>query len=157
MNDRAAPGAGPVTQLDAAAIEALIPHSGRMSLLDGLLSWEAGRIVCISDRHREADHPLRSVSGLLASAAIEMAAQAMALHGALCARAEGGEARPGYLASARQVTLHRWRLDDLPGPLLIEAERQAGDERQLLYAFTVRHDGEPVAQGRAAVVLNTPI
>lgn len=148
---------GGVPLLDAAAIEALIPHSGRMSLLDGLLSWDAERIVCVSDSHRASDHPLRTPSGLLAGAAVEIAAQAMALHGALRARAEGGEATPGYLASARQVTLHRMRLDDLSGPLHIEAIRQAGDAQQILYAFTVRHGAEAIAEGRAAVVLNTPL
>jgi predicted hotdog family 3-hydroxylacyl-ACP dehydratase len=80
----------------------------------------------------------------------------MALHGGLLARAAGTIASPGFLASARQVDLLRWRLDDLPGPLDIHAERQAGDERQLLYAFTLSHAGEPVLRGRAAVVLNTP-
>ena len=40
-------------------------------------------------------HPLRSASGLLASAAIEYAAQAMAVHGALCAGAAGSEQRAG--------------------------------------------------------------
>jgi len=143
--------------LDAAAIAALIPHAGRMCLLARCLSWDAQRIRCQADGHRDADHPLRSASGLLAPVAIEYAAQAMALHGGLLARAEGGEARPGFLASARQVELLRERLDDLDGPLDVEAERQAGDARQILYAFTVSHAGQPLVRGRAAVVLNTPL
>jgi hypothetical protein len=55
------------------------------------------------------------------------------------------------------------RLDDLPAAadapdeLRIEATRQAGDDRQILYAFTVSHAGFPVADGRAAVVLNTAL
>jgi predicted hotdog family 3-hydroxylacyl-ACP dehydratase len=143
--------------LDAAGIAALIPHSGRMCLLDRLLGWDALQIRVEASSHRAADHPLRSASGLLASAAIEYAAQAMALHGALLARSAGGSARPGFLASARGVQLQRLRLDDLPGALVIEAQRQAGDERQILYTFSVQHAGEPVASGRAAVVLNTPL
>lgn len=142
--------------LDAAAIAALIPHAGRMCLLDHCVAWDAQRIHCRALGHGAADHPLRSASGLLASAAIEYAAQAMTLHGGLLARAAGGSARPGFLASARQVDLLRWRLDDLPGPLDIHAECQAGDDCQLLYAFTVGHAGELLVRGRAAVVLNTP-
>ncbi|WKB54187.1 hydroxymyristoyl-ACP dehydratase [Eleftheria terrae] len=143
--------------LDHAGIAALVPHAGSMCLLERLLSCDAERIRCEAGNHRRPDHPLRSASGLLASAAIEYAAQAMALHGALLARAAGGTARPGFLASARSVQWHRLRLDDLPGPLEVEAIRQAGDERQILYAFSVRHAGEPVAEGRAAVVLDTPL
>ncbi|BDI07469.1 hydroxymyristoyl-ACP dehydratase [Sphaerotilus microaerophilus] len=148
---------GPAVLLDAAGIAALIPHSGRMCLLEQLVAWDDGRIQCRTRSHHAADHPLRSDSGLLACHAIEYAAQAMALHGGLLAQAAGGVATPGYLASVRGVQLHRWRLDDLPGPLDVQAERLAGDERQLLYAFTVRHDGQAVAEGRAAVVLNTPL
>jgi predicted hotdog family 3-hydroxylacyl-ACP dehydratase len=86
----------------------------------------------------------------------------MALHGALIGQEAGTSASPGFLASARGVQLHVLRLDDLPavdGPdeLHIAATRQAGDARQILYAFTVSHAGSPIAEGRAAVVLNTPL
>lgn len=143
--------------LDHDGIAALIPHQDRMCLLERLLGWDATHIRCRATSHTAADHPLRSASGLLASAAIEYAAQAAALHGGLLAQAGGAGAAPGYLASARAVQLHRLRLDDLPGPLDIEAERQAGDAQQLLYAFRVCHAGQPVVQGRLAVVLNTPL
>ncbi len=146
-------------------ISALIPHSGSMCLLATLQAWDTQRIVCTASNHRAIDHPLRTRSGLLASAAIEYAAQAMALHGALIGQATGAPATPGYLASARAVQLHVLRLDDLPLPgdadgpdeLRIEATRQAGDARQILYAFSVHHAGRPIAEGRAAVVLNTPL
>jgi len=41
--------------------------------------------------------------------------------------------------------------------LRIEATRQAGDAQQILYAFQLSHAGRPIAEGRAAVVLNTPL
>ena len=167
--------------LDRDGIAALIPHSGAMCLLARLEAWDAQRIVCAASNHRDAGHPLRTRSGLLAPCAIEYAAQAMALHGALIGQAAGAPgtpgtpATPGYLASARGVRLHVLRLDDLPlegldaaaaadtsagrarDELRIEATRQAGDARQILYAFTVSHAGRPVAEGRAAVVLNTAL
>jgi len=143
-------------------IAALIPHSGSMCLLARLVEWDAQGIVCVAENHRDAGHPLRTRSGLLSPCAIEYAAQAMALHGALIGQEAGTAASPGFLASARGVQLHVLRLDDLPaaaGPdeLCIAATRQAGDSRQILYAFTVSHAGSPVAEGRAAVVLNTPL
>ncbi len=139
-------------------IKALIPHSGRMFLLARLDAWDAERIVCAASNHRDADHPLRTRRGLLAPAAIEYAAQAMALHGALVGQATGTPATPGFLASVRGVQLHVLRLDVLSvDELRIEAIRQAGDARQILYAFHISHAGRPVAEGRAAVVLNTAL
>ena len=148
----------PPAMLDRAGLAGLVPHHGTMLLLDRLERWDDGRIVCVASDHRAPDHPLRSASGLLATAAIEMAAQAMALHGALTAMAAGRAASPGYLASVRGVELGRWRLDDLDAErLTIEAERQAGDGERILYAFSVSQRALPIARGRAAVVLNTPV
>ena len=100
-------------------------------------------------------------SGLLASAAIEYAAQAMALHGALSAAAAGDRAAPGFLASARDVRLACRRLDDLPSAnrdeLVVVGERQAADAARLLYAFVMRHDGREIASGRVAVVLDATL
>jgi predicted hotdog family 3-hydroxylacyl-ACP dehydratase len=138
-------------------IAALIPHSGTMCLLDRLDAWDETRILCIATNHRDVRHPLRTRSGLLSTAAIEYAAQAMALHGAMIGQEAGTPATPGFLASARGVQLHVLRLDELPGELRIEAVRQAGDARQILYSFSLKHQGRDIAEGRAAVVLNTPL
>ena len=154
-----------VLTLDRAGIAALIPHSGTMCLLARLDAWSTQHIVCAATNHRDADHPLRTRRGLLAPTAIEYAAQAMALHGALIGQTAGTPATPGYLASARGVRLNVLRLDDLPAAeasntrdeLRIEATRQAGDARQILYAFSVHHADRLLAEGRAAVVLNTPL
>jgi predicted hotdog family 3-hydroxylacyl-ACP dehydratase len=143
--------------LDHGEIAAMIPHAGTMCLLARVDAWDERQIHCIATGHTDADHPLRSASGLLSSAAIEYAAQAAAVHGGLKARAAGGTAAPGFLASARGVRLHRLRLDDLAGELAVDTEHLAGDGSQLLYAFTVRHAGETVAEGRLAVVLDTPL
>jgi predicted hotdog family 3-hydroxylacyl-ACP dehydratase len=152
--------------LSHAQIEALVPHRGAMCLLDRMLSRSETRIECTALNHRDPGHPLRTRSGLLASAAIEYAAQAAALHGALGAEAAGVEAAPGFLASARDVRLAVLRLDDLPtaptatgataDELRIVATRQAGDATRLLYGFEVSHDGASIATGRLAVVLNAP-
>jgi len=150
-----------LTTLQRDGIARLIPHSGTMCLLDRLDDWDPQRVVCSAANHRDPMHPLRTRSGLLSSCLIEYAAQAMALHGALGAQAQGRQASPGYLASVRGVRLQCLRLDDLPpatpDELRIEATRQAGDERQILYTFTVQHGGRALAEGRAAVVLNSPL
>ena len=143
--------------LDRAGIAARIPHAGAMCLLERMTSCRADAIECVAINHRDPRHPLRSAGGLLASAAIEYAAQAMALHGAI-AGAAGRAAGPGVLASARDVRLACWRLDDLPradpDELVVAAERQAADAGRILYAFTVRHGGRELASGRVTVVLD---
>ncbi len=153
-------GAEPAT-LDRAGIAARIPHRGPMCLLERMTSWDDAGVECEAVNHRDPTHPLRTRSGLLASAAIEYAAQAMALHGALCASAAGTKASPGFLASARDVRLALWRLDDLPAAdpdtLLVSACRQAADASRILYAFSLAHAGRTLATGRLAVVLNTAL
>jgi predicted hotdog family 3-hydroxylacyl-ACP dehydratase len=150
--------------LDHATIAALIPHAGSMCLLDRALAWDETSLVCSATSHRDPANPLCTASGLLVTAAIEYAAQAMALHGALLGRASpqpgkpaAEPGKPGFLASARGVRCARLRLDDLDGDLRVEVRRQAGDARQILYAFGVSHAGVTVAEGRATVVLDAPL
>lgn len=147
---RAAPAS-----LDRAGIAARIPHSGSMCLLDALLEWSGDEIRCRSGDPGDPAHPLRSAGGLLAPCAIEYAAQAMALHAALCLRPDASPA-PGFMASARSVRLWVARLDDVPGPLQVHALRLAGNGGQGLYRFEC-HDGAGrlLVDGRVAVVLET--
>ena len=58
-------------------------------------------------------------------------------------------------ASVRGVRLRVPRLDAIAGDLRVSATRQAGDERQALYAFAVHDDaGALLVDGRATVILN---
>ena len=157
MNDTSDTATNQPTTLDHDAIALLIPHSDSMCLLAGMTRWSDTEIVCSATSHRDPRNPLRTARGLLSPCAIEYAAQAMALHGALVGRAAARAVGPGYLASARGVLLHRLRIDELPGDLRIQVTRLAGDDQQILYSFNVTHQGDPVADGRAAVVLNTPL
>ncbi|WP_076997143.1 hydroxymyristoyl-ACP dehydratase [Variovorax sp. KK3] len=144
-------------QLDRAGIARLIPHSGSMCLLDRLESWDTHHVHCSTCSHRHADNPLRTARGLLSPNLIEYAAQAMALHGGLIAQ-EGSPPSAGFLASARNVRLAVARLDDVEGALQVHAQRVSGDASQVLYEFTVKNDaGRALAEGRAVVVLNTPL
>ncbi|MDM0067782.1 hydroxymyristoyl-ACP dehydratase [Variovorax sp. J31P207] len=143
--------------LDRAGIARRIPHSGTMCLLDRLAAWDAESIHCTSASHAHPDNPLRTASGLLSPNLIEYAAQAMALHGGLLA-AEGSAPSAGFLASARNVRLSVARIDDIAGELQVHAQRLTGDQSQILYQFAVTDaTGRPLAEGRAVVVLNTPL
>ena len=139
--------------LDRDGIAARIPHQGSMCLLDSAVAWDDGHIHCRASSHTTVDNPLRADSRLGAAAGIEYAAQAMALHGALLASPDGA-ARQGYLASVRNVQLHTARLDDLPGPLDVHAERLSGDSGTILYQFRLEHAGRTLLEGRAVVVMD---
>ena len=134
-------------------IEAVIPHKGSMCLWDEVAGWDAHRIILRAGNHRDATHPLRSRNRLRAVHLCEYGAQAMAVHGGLRAHASGGEAGPGLLVALRDVRLHVSYLDDLPGALECEAEVLAEGEGSQQYAFRIRHAGDLLAEGRAAVVL----
>jgi predicted hotdog family 3-hydroxylacyl-ACP dehydratase len=154
--------ASPAT-LDHAGIAARVPHSGSMCLLDRLLAWDDLRIVCSAISHADPNNPLRTAAGLLSANGIEYAAQAMALHGVLCASADptknqaaGSAPQAGFLASVRGVRLREPRLDTVPGALRITATRVAGDAAQAMYSFSL-HDEQNklLVQGRATVILAT--
>lgn len=140
--------------IDRTKIEALIPHAGNMCLLDRVTHWDAGSIHCVATSHRDCRNPL-SVDGVLgAICGVEYAAQAMAVHGGLTGAA-GPRPRGGYLASLRALVLHRERLDDLDGELVIEAERLAGEGAHVTYRFVVSCAGKIALGGRAAVLLDS--
>jgi predicted hotdog family 3-hydroxylacyl-ACP dehydratase len=140
--------------LNAADIAARVPHHGTMCLLHVLHESSDTHVLCSTTSHRATDNPLRSASGLLSCNAIEYAAQAMALHGAMTAAADGPP-RGGRLASVRSVKLHVSRLDTIDGPMFVHAERLAGDAGQAMYQFTLRDERQhTLVQGRATVLLN---
>lgn len=124
-----------------------------MCLLESVVDWSATTISCRATSHTDPANPLRTEGRLGAASAIEYAAQAMAVHGALLAET-GGRPRHGYLTSLRGVTLHVARLDDLPGELSVQAECLSSDSHNLLYRFSVSHAGRCLVDGRAAVVLD---
>ena len=82
-----------MTLLDHAAIAARVPHAGAMCLLDSVVSWDEQHIECRAASHASPTHPLAQDGRLPATAAIEYAAQAMALHGCLVHEQAGAATR----------------------------------------------------------------
>jgi predicted hotdog family 3-hydroxylacyl-ACP dehydratase len=134
----------------------LIPHSGSMCLLEAATRWDDAGIHCTATSHLDPANPLRRAGGLAAICALEYAAQAMALHGALTAH-QGHRPRGGLLASTRDLVLHRARLDDCGRELTIEAHRVQGEASRVIYEFRVSDASAVIAEGRAAVVLDAGI
>lgn len=130
----------------------LIPHAGRMCLLDEVLSWDPESVVCQSRSHQRPDNPLRDGDQLAAIHAIEYGAQAMAVHGGLLARQKSEPINPGYLVSVRNVKLQVARLDRIASPLTVSARQLMADGGNLLYRFEITADEAPIASGKAAVI-----
>ena len=135
--------------LDRNALSALIPQTGAMCLVDDVESFDASSIVCVSLQHLSPHNPLRRSGHLSSVHAIEFAAQAVALHGALNVPTRS-PAR-GLLVSVRGCKLHAPALDGMPGPLRIEARRVAVAESLSGYEFVVSSTNGPVAEGRLGV------
>ncbi|MDO6387572.1 3-hydroxylacyl-ACP dehydratase [Uliginosibacterium sp. 31-12] len=132
-------------------IAARIPHAGSMCLLDRVLNWSQDTIHCRASSQSLADNPLRAGGRLGPANAIEYAAQAMAVHGALRAGADAAP-RAGFLTSVREVEFHSDRLD-LAAQLDIHAECLSGEGNHLMYAFRIESGGTLVS-GRASVMLD---
>lgn len=82
----------------------------------------------------------------------------MAVHGALIASriktSRKSIAVAGYLASVRNVSLYASRLDDVDADLIATAELVNGDERSVLYDFSVSGGERALLVGRATIVFN---
>ncbi|HEU4624845.1 MAG TPA: hypothetical protein VFS52_08800 [Steroidobacteraceae bacterium] len=134
------------------AIEALIPHRGAMCLLERVVEWDRERIALATSTHRSPTNPLRLDGRLRAIHLCEYGAQAMAVHGGLCAQAEGRTAKPGFLVSLRDVRLDIDFIETLAGELRVSAQRLMETSGSWQYAFTIEHAGVTLATGRAAVL-----
>ena len=147
--------------LDRQWIESHIPHQAGMCLLDEVLNWNSTRVQCRSSTHRDPTNPLRSRNHLAAVCGIEYGAQSMAVHGALIASrittSHKNASVAGYLASVRNVSLFTARLDDVKSDLVATAELITGDERTVLYDFSVSGDGRILVAGRATIVFNAAL
>lgn len=137
-------------------ILALVPHQGAMCLWDEVLAWDAQGIRLRAHNHRDPAHPLRHRARLHAVHLCEYGAQAMAVHGGLLGEAAGHGVKPGMLVALRGVDLHVDRIDDLPGALEVEAQCLMADATSSQYRFLITHQGDVLAQGRAAVLHSMP-
>ena len=134
--------------LNRAQIERRIPHAGAMCLLDSVEHWDAATIVCHAAAPTAA-HPLAGAHGVPAVAAVEYAAQATAVHGALLDAAESP--RAGLLAKLTDVELLADVLDETGGALTVRAGLLSRADNGCLYSFEVFDRRACVARGRLLV------
>jgi len=132
-------------------IAALVPHAGRMCLLERIVHWDETGVSLATSTHRDPANPLATAAGLRAIHLCEYGAQAMAVHGGLTAAAQGRRPGPGLLVSLRDVELHCRDVQGLGGDIEVTAHRIQDSETASQYSFRVTHRGTLLAQGRATV------
>jgi len=141
-------------------VDTLLPHAGRMRLIDRIVSYDEQRIVCESESHRAAEHPLAEGGALSIVAGLEYGAQAMAIHGGLLAamaQPHRTRARQGFLVAASDLNWFVERLDVCASPLIIEAVNELRSEQHVAYRFEIRTTDMTLLKGRASVLLDAPI
>ena len=120
---------------DRRRIEELLPHGPGMVLLDRVLSCDDKTVLCATDSHRDSDNPLRRKDTLPIMAAIEYAAQAAALHGALSGqRAAGASA---VLGGVKDVKAQLRDLDQIKETLTVRASLLLVQGNGAVYSFEV--------------------
>lgn len=134
-------------------IQALIPHSGDMCLLDSVTRWDGTSITCTTHSHRNPDNPLAQQGKIPILCGIEFAAQAMATHGGLTGKV-GHRPRAGMLVSVRDVVTRVKYLSDYEEDLQIEAEQLMAGENSVTYSFSLHVGNIELLSGRATVVLD---
>ena len=135
----------------------MLPHGRSMCLLDVVESWDELTISCRTSTHRDPGNPLRFKGRLTIAAGLEYAAQAMGTHVGLVGGPQQGAYRVGLVGSVREVIFSADRLDDLQGPLLVNARRLVEGEVGYLYEFTVAHGALKLIQGRASIFLKVTV
>jgi predicted hotdog family 3-hydroxylacyl-ACP dehydratase len=130
----------------------LIPHAGRMCLLDEVLSWDDDTICCKTMSHQSLENPLRCGDHLSSLHAIEYGAQAMAVHGGLKAREEGRRLESGFLVGLRNLKLDIDYLDTIQYPLMVTATKLYADAGNLIYQFAIEAELTPIADGQVSVM-----
>ena len=139
--------------LNSDDIEALIPHSGAMSLLSQVVSWDKDGITCLASSHRTLDNPLRNEGCLPSVCGVEYAAQVMAVHGALFGTEQNREPRPGYIALVKNLRLEVARLDDIDPDMTIKVNLLISDQDNYIYQFIILAEGRELMSGRVTICI----
>jgi len=142
--------------IEGDALNKLIPHGGKMCLLDKVVEWNNSTIHCETSSHLDSSNPLWRNEKLSSDTGIEYAAQAIAVHGSLISEAPLTSMQQSYLAAVRDVKFEVNWLHDIDHPLTIRAERLIGDQHGLIYRFSLHAMSRLLLEGRITVMLSSP-
>ncbi|WP_242392195.1 ApeP family dehydratase [Anaeromyxobacter oryzisoli] len=123
-------------------IEELVPHRGRMLLLDELVAFDGQRALCRVRLQR--DSTFVEGGAVDAVIALEYMAQAVAAFAGMRGRAAGRPPRIGFLLGTRELVLSvdRFAVGD---ELMVEVAHVWGEDQLGVFDCTVSRGGEKVA------------
>lgn len=135
-------------KINKSEIEALIPHNGKMCLIDQVDFWDNDTISCSTLNHQQPDHPLRMNDQLSSIHLLEYGAQTIAIHGGLLRK----EKKPGYLAAIRNAEFFIDRIDDLTAKIHINSTAEVKTETGAVYEFIISTKNQTLLTARATVI-----
>jgi predicted hotdog family 3-hydroxylacyl-ACP dehydratase len=135
--------------LNQETIAKLIPHSGKMCLLEKIINWNEQTLRAQSLSHLKKENPLRTEGKLKSIHGIEYAAQAMAVHGALLKQ----KTQHGYLASIRSIVLHESFLPTQQAPLDIQVSVLMRYTNGFTYHFELLYENQLIISGKITIFL----
>ncbi len=135
-------------QLSISPIEEVIPHSGRMILLDRMVAIEEGRLT--AEVVLRADSMFVRSGRARAIVTVEYMAQTVAAYVGTLARSRGEPVEIGFLIGIRELTLATGTLE--AGDVLeVEARHVWGDSKLGSFTTTTRRNGEVIADATLTV------
>jgi predicted hotdog family 3-hydroxylacyl-ACP dehydratase len=132
----------------------LLPHAGRMCLLERVIQVTDHTIECSAISHRDPLHPLACAGRLPIHCGLEYAAQAAGIHGGWCEQQRGASPRVGGMLAACKFArwyepwLHSW-----PGALHVRAQRMAATAVAWSYKTCIFHRERPLLEAELVIAL----
>ncbi|MBF0263671.1 MAG: phosphotransferase [Gammaproteobacteria bacterium] len=137
-------------------IKKLIPHSGNMCLIEEVLEADKQSLKARSQTHLSENNPLRVNGQIHIVNAVEYAAQAMAIHGALLSLKDSDEVvvKQGYIVSLRNINTYIEYLPVSESDLLVAINLLMGSETGYSYEFEVKNKNNLLISGRISIFLS---
>ncbi len=129
-------------------IEKLIPHAGKMCLIDQVECWNQDTIICHSLTHLHPDNPLQMNNQLSSIHLLEYGAQSIAIHGGLLRKAK----MPGFLAAIRHAEFFIDRIDNLDTEIIINTKAEVKTDAGAVYEFIISTNKKILLTSRATVI-----
>ena len=154
QEERNSPPAEPSQKINRQGIEQLIPHTGKMCLIESVEYWDNNSIRCSTKSHLNPDNPLRLDGRLSSIHLLEYGAQTIAIHGGLLKKS----ATPGYLAAVRNAKFTIDSLDTISSEIIIDASAEIKTENGAIYKFTITDANNNVLlEARSTVINNSAL
>tara|TARA_B100000745_G_scaffold78586_2_gene47872 strand:- start:1944 stop:2384 length:441 start_codon:yes stop_codon:yes gene_type:complete len=140
--------------LSKAQILQMIPHQGKMNLLDQVEFFDEHSLVASTCCHQDCCHPLAYNGIWPTHTVVEMAAQGMALHGVLTKSSSGDSVPPrqAFIGAVSRLSIAMPNLAHSLGPLSLHVTRESYEEQSATYHFRGVAGDNLCAEGDALVV-----